>query len=73
MTRASRLSGFLLAASLLTLVPAAGAAQRLELPDAFQPGKPFPAIAFPTLDDGTPSSITEFRGERLIVHVFASW
>lgn len=48
-------------------------AQRPQLPEAFQVGKPFPTLSFPTLDDGRPSSVADFRGKRLILHVFASW
>jgi len=39
----------------------------------FEVGKPFPTLAFPSLEDGHPRSITEFRGKKLILHVFASW
>lgn len=39
----------------------------------FEVGKPFPTLAFPSLEDGQPRSITEFRGKKLILHVFASW
>lgn len=36
-------------------------------------GQTFPSLALPSLEDGRPRSITEFRGEKLILHVFASW
>ena len=39
----------------------------------FEVGQPFPTIAFPALEDGRPRSITEFRGKKLILHIFASW
>ena len=39
----------------------------------FEVGNPFPTLAFPSLEDGQPRSITEFRGKKLILHVFASW
>jgi len=39
----------------------------------FQPGQQFPAIVLPSLKDGQPMSITQFRGKKLILHIFASW
>jgi hypothetical protein len=39
----------------------------------FQPGQQFPEVVLPSLKDGQPMSITEFRGKKLILHVFASW
>jgi hypothetical protein len=35
-------------------------------------GQPFPALVLPSLD-GTPRAVADFRGEKLILHVFASW
>ncbi len=48
-------------------------AQQQELPVGFQVGEAFPTLAFPALEDGQPTSMADFRGERLILHVFASW
>ena len=39
----------------------------------FEVGQPFPALALPALEDGSPRSIADFRGKKLILHVFASW
>ena len=39
----------------------------------FEVGQPFPTLAFPALDDGRPRSIADFRGQKVILHVFASW
>jgi len=36
-------------------------------------GRPFPSITLPLLKDGSPASIADFRGEKIIIHVFASW
>jgi len=36
-------------------------------------GEPFPAIVLPTMADGSPASITDFRGTKVVLHVFASW
>ena len=38
-----------------------------------QVGKPFPGIVLPALEDGSPRSVSSFRGEKLILHIFASW
>ena len=45
-----------------------------ELPSTgFTVGEPFPVTAFPSLEDGQPMSVADFRGKRLILHIFASW
>lgn len=36
-------------------------------------GLSFPPITLPLLADGSPASIVDFRGEKIIMHVFASW
>ncbi len=36
-------------------------------------GQSFPNMALPRLQDGRPASISNFRGHRLILHIFASW
>jgi hypothetical protein len=38
-----------------------------------KPGQPFPDIVLPTLADGKPGAISQFRGKKLILHIFASW
>ena len=49
----------------------APALQRLDSP--FTVGEPFPDLAFPSLDDGTPARLSDFRGRKVMLHVFASW
>ena len=39
----------------------------------FEIGSRFSAISLPSLQDGKPMSIENFRGEKVILHVFASW
>ena len=39
----------------------------------FQVGEKFPDIVLPALEDGRPLSLTDFRGEKIILHIFASW
>ena len=41
-------------------------------PIPYQVGQPFPNILLPSLD-GRPMSIADFRGHKLILHIFASW
>jgi hypothetical protein len=39
----------------------------------FENGVAFPKQAFPSLQDGEPISISDYRGEKVVLHVFASW
>lgn len=59
------------------IVPFASAvcatAASAQLPPAgFEVGRPFPAVELPALD-GQVRSIREFRGTKVVLHVFASW
>lgn len=49
----------------------ASAAQRRDSP--FAVGDLFPDLAFPALEDGTPARLSDFRGKKVMLHVFASW
>jgi hypothetical protein len=43
-------------------------------PDAdLSPGRSFPAVTLPSIRDGRRLSITDFRGSKLLLHLFASW
>jgi len=46
---------------------AADEAVRLEV------GQPFPIILLPRLEDGLPDTLVNYRGQKLIMHIFASW
>lgn len=70
MARLGWTAGALAAASLLTGVSAT--AGQLP-PTGLDPGGLFPTTAFPSLADGTPMSVADFRGKRVILHIFASW
>ena len=35
--------------------------------------QPFPDLLLPDLETGQPSSLAKYRGERIVLHVFASW
>ena len=36
-------------------------------------GKPLPDIVLPSLDGGRPVRLSEYRGQKLILQIFASW
>ena len=36
-------------------------------------GRSFPNMVLPSLVDGRPASISQFKGKKLILHIFASW
>jgi hypothetical protein len=42
-------------------------------PPVIEVGRPFPAIAFPSIDGGKRMSIADFAGRKVILHIFASW
>jgi len=39
----------------------------------FHEGQMFPTTVFPSLDGGRPGSVGDFRGQKLILQIFASW
>ena len=45
----------------------AGPLGRLEV------GKPLPEVAFTALEDGRPITLQQYGGQKLVLHVFASW
>jgi peroxiredoxin len=36
-------------------------------------GEPFPVIALPAAKDDQPMSVNDFRGRKLLLHLFSSW
>jgi len=38
-----------------------------------QVGQPFPLIALPAMGDGRPMSVADFRGQKLLLHLYAPW
>jgi len=64
----------LLAASILSAAtPGAPASGGGLPPSGFTVGEPFPLIAFETGDGEHVESIARFRGEKVVLHIFASW
>ena len=66
--QAPSLIGTLTASSLMVASAAHAAA-----PPRIEVGQPFPDIVFPSLEHGEPLSIADFRGKKVLLHVFASW
>lgn len=56
----------------MTVSVALGAGASAQSPQ-FEVGQPFPDIVLPSLENGGPASIADFRGKKVILHVFASW
>jgi len=73
----TRSSLFITTASVLLGLTVAASISSAQVPaspsSGFEIGQPFPTMAFPGIEDGQPRSITEFRGQKLILHIFASW
>jgi len=40
---------------------------------AFEKKSSFPQYSFPALENGKPVSIHDYWGEKVVLHVFASW
>jgi hypothetical protein len=36
-------------------------------------GEPFPDLVLPAIEDGRPRSLGDLRGQKIALHVFASW
>ena len=36
-------------------------------------GQPFPDLTFRSMQDGSPMSMADFRGKKVVLQVFASW
>jgi hypothetical protein len=65
-----------LAVELTGIIPFYGAVRaRAQTSDSagFRAGQMFPTMIFPYLGDGRPGSVADFRGKKLILHIFASW
>jgi len=40
---------------------------------ALKVGETFPLVLLPSLEDGEPLSIADFKGDKLVLHIWASW
>ena len=59
---------FLLVAILVLVAP-----QSVKAQPKFKVGDSFPNLQLPSLHTGVADSIENYRGQKLILHVFASW
>jgi hypothetical protein len=67
------MSGVWLAVLATAIWSGAVSAQTRPEVTGFRVGEPFPEIAFPSADAGRPMSLADFRGKKLLLHIFASW
>lgn len=59
--------------TLLILIALLCASARGE-PPALDVGRAFPNLALPALEPaGTTLSVGQFRGQKIVLHIFASW
>ena len=65
-----RLAGVLMAAAALS---AGNGTAEAQLAGRIEIGQPFPPLVLPRLNDGSPASLAQFRGRKVMLHVFASW
>ncbi len=56
------LAFFLAASTAMAQLPSSG----------YEVGEPFPTLVLPDLD-GEPGSIADYRGTKVVLHIFASW
>ncbi len=42
-------------------------------PSPFTVGAPAPSLTLPSIADGAPLSLQDFRGQKVMLHVWASW
>jgi hypothetical protein len=40
---------------------------------AFEVGQPFPLVLLPSLENRNPMSVADFRGKKLVLHIWAAW
>lgn len=38
-----------------------------------QEGETFPSLWFPSMTDGVPQHLEQWRGQKVVLHLFASW
>ncbi len=69
MVRSLRVAFAGISLSFLTGMPALLSAG----PPQIEIGKPFPDITLPGIDNGEPRTLGEFRGRKVMLHLFASW
>lgn len=71
MTMSMLLAAGVLVAGTFALVGSEQGAPAPAIP--FAVGQPFPDLLLPDAVDGRPRAIADFRGRKIVAHVFASW
>ena len=72
----STLLGVFVASGIVTMVAVTDAFDSSQPSTSGGPlevGRAFPTLVLPDAVDGHPRSIGEFRGRKVILHIFASW
>ena len=61
--------------AVILLIASCGSEQPMTYPEdvSIEVGKPFPNLILPSLADGGPGSVIQFRGKKTLLHIFASW
>ncbi len=57
----------------LVLMPGSARADTSTPMPKLEVGQRFPGTFLPSLTDGRPMSLLQFRGQKVILHIFASW
>ena len=63
----------LIAGALLVVGAVADATPSRQSSTGFELGQPFPGLELPRLSDGSSGSLADYRGHKVILHIFASW
>lgn len=66
------LTGWTALVALLLSTAAAPAAAQVQ-DTGFEVGDRFPEVPLPSLEDGSLHSLSDLRGDKIVLHVFASW
>ena len=66
-TMVKKIRRLLMAVGLVTISPGFANGPKIEI------GQPFPKILLPSLEDGSPGSVADFLGKKLVLHIWASW
>lgn len=67
--RAARRQTGLVLLFVVLLMPYACAIEENDI----QVGKAFPLLSLPSLQSGAPASVQDFRGQKVVLHIWAAW
>ena len=66
-----KLSAGIVLVALLVTAGHPGKAQ--DASSRFKVGQRFPDLVFPSIEDGRPTSLAQYGGKKVLLHIFASW